>query len=107
VDAVDRGQHRADEGRGGERSGEADGQRCASGGLGDAGSHCVATTRAHPEPLKGLAGSLQAVTAEPAVQLLCPVAHEQATDHHAHQKTDKLHVASLTLVDGVTTKLAE
>jgi hypothetical protein len=80
VDSVDRGQHRRRDHRGADRCREAGSEQRAASGFGGSSGDRVPAARAEAEALEHLAGRVGSVPAEPAEQLLRPVADEESAD---------------------------
>jgi hypothetical protein len=96
MDVADGGDHRAADGRAGERSREAGDEQRATAGLGHAGRDRIAPARFQPERLEEPTGPLEPMAAEPAEQLLSAMADEQPADEHAQDETPKLHVKRMS-----------
>src|SRR5204863_7805939 len=92
VNAVDRGQHRRDERRGGEWGRESERNRRAAARLTEAGGDRVASARPHPHLVEALGGRVEPRTAEPAEQLLRPVAEEEAAHRCPERQPSDVHL---------------
>jgi hypothetical protein len=91
VDAVDRGEHRGDQDRSGQRCGCAEQQQGPAPGLCGAGRQRVTLTGTQPEILKELTGALEAMAAKPAEQLLGAVSDEESAHGETEEKASNFH----------------
>ena len=80
---MNRGEHHGGQNAGRERGRQPECERSASASLADSAGEGVAPAGTHPHVVESLRGRVQAATAEPAEQLLRPVADEQAADQQA------------------------
>jgi hypothetical protein len=91
MNPVDRGQHRGGQHTRGQRSGRAQRDQRTASGLGDAGGQGVTLARAQPEAFEHPGGALEAMTAEPAEQLVCAVAKEKPAHGSAKNEASQFH----------------
>ncbi len=96
VDLADRGDHRADQARGGQRRGCPGDQQCSPRRLGDARCEGVGADGTHVQGAHHLLGALQAGAVEPAEQLLRAVADEEGADDGAGSESSELHAPTPT-----------
>src|SRR5437660_9586193 len=83
VDAVDRGEHRSGDRRGGQWGGKAGEQQRSAARLSDARGRRMRLARAQPELLEEPRSAVDPMPAEPSEELLGPVPDEEATDSGA------------------------
>ena len=73
---MDRGEHDGGQNAGGQRGRQPERERSATASLADSAGEGMAPAGTHPHLVESLRGCLEAATAEPAEQLLRPVADE-------------------------------